>query len=202
MPTENSKIIYLDQKCWINIAKLYYNNKSEIGKNLVKKILEVSETGEAIFPLSMTHLDETTKISNSKRRTQLASLMVKVSKGYSIQPYLEPLIKAEIRNIVLKKYGLKPKNIRNYVLKKGISNLVGAKATLVPKTNKVNSKLSENQVKKILELIESPETIEFALQQKSPKSFGRERLKLVKKLEEIRHELYNNKDNNYRYRLS
>ena len=65
------KIIYLDQKGWINLAKIYYGNPSDSEKKLLDKIIDASENGTAIFPISMIHLGETTRISKSKWRTQL-----------------------------------------------------------------------------------------------------------------------------------
>jgi len=38
---------------------------------LVEKILEGSEKNEIIFPLSISHLEETMKISNKKRKDEL-----------------------------------------------------------------------------------------------------------------------------------
>jgi len=36
-------VIYLDQKCWIELAKMYYGEQSEQESELIEKILEGSE---------------------------------------------------------------------------------------------------------------------------------------------------------------
>lgn len=201
MISEKPKIVYLDQKCWINLAKLYYTNKTKNESDLLKKILDASEKNRIIFPLSLSHINETNRISSKKRRNQLAFLMSKISKAYTIQPYVDKIIRAEIRNIVLRKHDLKPKDIREYVLKKGISNLLGAKPTLVPRKGNKNSKLPDSVKKELLDLLETPEAIQLALNQRPPTSEWLNKKALVTKLEKIRTELSNIKDNNLRQRV-
>jgi hypothetical protein len=201
MPSQKIKVVYLDQKCWIDIAKLYFGEMSEQDSNLVKKLLEASEKGQMIFPLSLSHIDETNRITDDKRRNQLAFLMAKISRGYSLQPYFNRLLRAEIRNIVLRKLGLNAINIRDYVLKKGISNLLGAKPTLVPRKNAPSSELPEDVKKKLLDLLESSESIELALQQRPPKSIDENKREVVKRMEKIRHDISAIKDNNLRQRV-
>jgi hypothetical protein len=58
MATEiTTKIVYFDQKCWIDTAKLYYGHPTGEEKELLGKILQSSEKGRLIFPLSITHFD-------------------------------------------------------------------------------------------------------------------------------------------------
>lgn len=195
------KVVYLDQKCWIEIAKMYYGETSKHERELVEKILEASEKCEVIFPLSMSHLEETTKISDVKRKDELASLMVRLSKGYSFQPYFILTIRAEIRNIVLKKLGLPPINVRNYILKQGISNLVGGgKPTLVPRKGAKSLELPEDIKKELLDLLESPKVLEFSLKQKLPKSLYQNKRELTEIFEKNRQKLSEFKDNNLRKR--
>jgi hypothetical protein len=107
------KIVYLDQKCWIDFARFYYGQPSGDGKELVSKILEYSEISLLLFPLSISHLEETLRITSSRRKSQLASLMAKLSKGYSLQPHIDAVVEAEIENIVLRKAGVLRVNIKN-----------------------------------------------------------------------------------------
>lgn len=201
MSSQRIKVVYLDQKCWINIAKLYFSETPEQESDIVKKLLEVSEKGQTIFPLSLSHIEETNRVADDKRRNQLAFLMAKMSKGYTLQPYFSRLLRAEIRNIVLRKLGLNTINIRDYILKKGISNLLGAKPTLVPRKGATSSELPEDVKKKLLDLLESPEAIELALRQRPPRSIDRNKRELVEKMEKIRYDLSTIKDNNFRQRV-
>jgi hypothetical protein len=193
-------VIYLDQKCWIELAKMYYGEQSEQESELVEKILEGSEKNEIIFPLSISHLEETMKISNKKRKDRLVYLMVRLSKGYSFQPYFSHNITREIQNIVLKKLGLPQINIRDHILKQGISNLLGGgKPTLEFRKGAKSSELPEDIKKKLLDLLESPKTLEFCLKQKLPRSLvGGKRLTEV--FEENRQKLSKIKDNILRKR--
>lgn len=194
------KVIYLDQKCWIDIAKEYYSEPSRQERELVQKIIEASRENRAIFPLSISHLDETMRISDDERRNRLAFLMVKISKGYAFQPYVDRNIRNEVRNIVLKKLGLPVLNIQDYALKQGISHILGARAKLEPKKEAKNE-LPKEIKKKLLDLLESPETLEFALKQKMPRSMDRGRDETVMRMEENRKGLSNVKDNDLRKRV-
>ena len=196
-----AKIVYLDQKCWINLAKLYFGKKSEQENNFVKRLVEASEKGQMIFPLSMSHLNETNSIADYERRKKLSSLMVKISKCYTLQPYFNRLLRAEIRNYVLLKLGLNTINVRDHILKKGISNLLGAEPKLIPRNGNNSSELPEDVKNKLLELLESPEAMELALMQRSPKSIEKNKRELINKLEKNRHDLSTIKDNNFRKRV-
>ncbi len=61
----NCKVIYLDENCWIEIAKRYYGKSTRLEKKLVDNILLASEEGQAIFPLSISHLEETMHIARA-----------------------------------------------------------------------------------------------------------------------------------------
>lgn len=194
------RVVYLDQKCWIDIARKYYGESSEQEKKLIQKIFVASQECRAIFPLSIPHLEETMRISNKQRRNRLAFLMAKISRGYAFQPYLNLNIRNEVQNIVLKKLGLPTLDIRNYVLKQGISHLLGAKAELRRRKD-AKSELPEEIKKKLLDLLESPEAIEFALKQKTPKSMDKGREEIVITMENIRKDLLRFKDNDLRKRV-
>jgi len=196
-----TKIVYLDQKCWIDIAKLYYGQPTNEQKELVEKIFQSSERGQLIFPLSISHFEETMKIGNSKRKSQLAFLMAKLSQGYALQPDVEKVIEAEIQNIMLRKVGLPTVNIRDFVLKKGVSQLVGAKPELVFKEGIASSEAIQEIKKKLLDSLEEPKTIEILLKQSLPKSFGLGLGKSIKEMEKNRQELRKIKDNNLRKRV-
>lgn len=83
----NPKIVYLDQKCWINLAKIYYGNPTNSGKKILDKIFYASDNGSAIFPISIHRFEETINRKNSRKREQLVSLMMKISKGFCFTPF-------------------------------------------------------------------------------------------------------------------
>jgi hypothetical protein len=200
MGTAATKIVYLDQKCWIDIAKLYYGRASEDGKKLVERIFETSEKGQTIFPLSISHLDETLHIASSKHRMQLASLMTRLSKGYALQPYVDVVIQAEIENMVLRKVGLHVLDIRSFVLRKGISHLVGAKPEVKIKDSSMDPKLVHEIEEKLLHALEDPKTIELIMKSSPLKELDQSLEKSITEMERIRRELRKIKDNKRRWR--
>ena len=162
------KVVYLDQNCWIDLARLCYHRQTERESELVDKIFEASEKYKVIFPLSISHLEETMKISSARRKNELVPLMIRLSRGYSFQPSVSINIRAEIQNIVLRKLGLPQINVRNLILKQGISNLIGGgKPTLV---SREGSELPEGIQRELLDLLESPKVLEFSFKLKLPKS--------------------------------
>lgn len=190
------KVVYLDQKCWIDLARLYYHKQTEKESELVGKILDASEKNGVIFPLSISHLVETMKISNERRKNELVPLMIRLSRGYSFQPYFSINIRSEIQNIILRKLELPQINVRNLILKQGISNLIGGgEPSLI---SRKGSELPENVKKELLDLLESPKSLEFSLNLKLPKSFlNTEKIEIFEK---NRQELSKIKDNDLRQR--
>jgi len=194
------RVVYLDQKGWIELAKMYYGRTSK-GRRLIERILEGSDKGKLVFPLSISHLDETMRISNARRKKQLASLMAEMSKGYAFQPYVDLVIQAEVLNIVLRKLGLPAQNIRDRVLGRGISHLIGGKPGLVSKRSAKSLELPEEIKNKLLERLESTETIEFALKLNRPRSLDLGMKESIEKMEKIRRELARIRDNDLRKRV-
>ncbi|MFQ5836941.1 MAG: hypothetical protein ACE5HG_03715 [Candidatus Bathyarchaeia archaeon] len=192
------KIVYLDQKGWIDLAKS--------NKGIMEVVMRASEAGAAVFPLSIVHLAETNSISNPQRRERLASLMVPMSKGYCFSPYVEPIIGSEIRNAILRSLGIPTMDLKKYVLKKGISHLVGAKPEIIPKEGGLKPPPEIGQ--KLLDLLDSPEAMYIALTahprryKKHSLSIQRGNIEAVKKMEHIRQEQLKIKDNNLRRRVA
>jgi hypothetical protein len=193
------QVIYLDQKCWIELAKMFFGKPSEQERILLTKIQNAVNEKRAIFPLTLSNMDETHKICDDERRTQLASLMIKISRGYSFQPFIERNLRAEIFNIILRKMSAPTINIRDTILKQGISNMVGGKATL---TTKAGAKpLPDDIMAELLEKTESVETLEFLLKERSTKGLTLAQPEDIDAMERIRRELWKVKDNNLRFRV-
>src|SRR5690606_17324522 len=82
-----------------------------------------------------------------------------ISKGYTIIPYTS-VIDAEIYDAVLRRAGRSGLAIN--VIKKGISNLLGAKAN-------IQGNIPDHLKKKLEQITDSPETLLFLLSQPGPK---------------------------------
>lgn len=193
-------VIYLDQKCWIEIARIKFGNPSQKDSALLKKIQDAVDENRAIFPLTLSNMEETVKIRNDERRKKLASLMINISKGFSFQPYLERNLEKEILNIVLRKLSAPLLDIRKTILKQGISNMVGAKGTISQK--KGAPPLPDDVIALLNEKVDSEETLEILFTK------GQERYDLpltrvsdIQAMEKIRNDLWKVKDNSLRFRV-
>lgn len=113
-------------------------------------------------PVVISNLDETTKTQRMDGgRERLAKFMFEISNGYTIMPYAS-VIDVEIYDAVLRRTGRKGLAIN--VIKKGISNLLGSKAS-------IEGNISDAFKKKLEEVTDSPETILFLLSQRRPKEY-------------------------------
>ena len=196
----SEKIIYMDQKCWINLAKIYYGNPTKSERNLLNKIIDTSENGTAAFPISMVHLSETSSISKPRWRQQLSSLMASISKCYTLTPHWTRILDIEIQNLVLKTLGLPQYNIRKYWLGRGIPHLIGQKPSVISDGH-IDLKVLKKLEKELLNILDDPKSLELLLTKKfSDKSLERENINAVNQFEKIRKNLQIIKDNDLRHR--
>jgi hypothetical protein len=80
------RLVYLDQNHWINLAKAALGRPA--GRPYVDALFELREarrTGRAIFPLSLTHLMETSTIQR-RQRIDVATVMEELSGFISLVP--------------------------------------------------------------------------------------------------------------------
>jgi len=194
------KIVYVDHKGWIDLAKIYYGNPSKVEKQLLDKIIIASGSETAIFPLSMINLGETHRISKAKWRNQLASLMVKISKCYTLTPYWTSVLDIEIKNLILEKLGLPSLDIRKYWLGKGFAHLIGQTPRIV--SENIEPDVLEHLNQQLLDSFNSPETFELRLKNHhKDESLELENFKAVVEFERIRKNLQKIKDNVLRKKM-
>jgi len=157
---QGKHVVHLDQKNWIELARGYYGRTPDL-QRIAQKVDEKSQSGQAIFPLSITHFDETTKNLNRERRQRLAKYMMLVSQGWTMLP-ASTIIVPEIQDACLKYLGLPRYDLQKFAIKKGMSQLLGAKADLVVK-NTNNPFLKDLNLqdlrRELLEKVESPEAL-------------------------------------------
>ena len=186
-------VVHLDQKDWIELARGYYGRDREF-EEIAQNVVEKSESGLAIFPLSITHFDETLKNLNSERRQRLAKYMILVSQGWAILP-APMIIEPEIEDACRKYLGLPRYDLQKFAIKKGISQLLGAKADLEIEAKDANSPLLkdlhlEDLKRELLEKVESPKMLLWFMERGFDKSELRRRqeeaMATTEKLEQIR----------------
>ena len=198
---DSKKIIYFDQKGWINLAKIYYGNPTKPEKKLLNKIIDASENGSAIFPISMIHLSETNSISKPHWRQQLSSLMAEISKCNTLTPYWPRILDIEIQNLILETLGFPHLNIFKYWLGKGIPHLIGLKPSVVS-DEQIDPEVLKKLEKDLLKALDDPKSLEFILSKKfSDKTLEMDEINAVNEFEKIRTNLQNIKDNDLRRRF-
>jgi hypothetical protein len=197
-----SRIVHLDQKNWIELARGYYRRAPDLQK-IAEYAIRTSESGEAIFPLSVTHFDETARSMNRERRKRLAEYMMLVSQGWAILP-APFIIEPEIKEACLRQLGVGLYDLQNTAIRKGLSQLVGAKANL---ESHPNSPLPQDLKRQLLEKLESPETLLWLMEkgydQLMLKKMRENSIRFAEKLEQMRSsESVRIKDNDLRRRAT
>ena len=121
-----SRIVYLDQNKWIDIARAFYGR--EDGKKyqpVLQKLQEKVNSGEIIVPISAVHIIETARNGDKDRRERLANFIADLSKSYGILPYTS-VREEEIENAILLKLGQATKhNIQEIAINRGVAHVLG-----------------------------------------------------------------------------
>ena len=207
-----SRVVHLDQWNWIELARGYYGRAPDLQK-VAQIVVKKSESGQVIFPLSLTHLDETIRNLNRERRKRLAEYMMRVSQGWAILP-APFIIDLEIEDACLKHQGLNGYDLQNIAIRKGLSQLVGAKAHLEIENKDSHHSLPQELERKLpdlerylLESLETPEALlflmEFGIGQSQLKEMQERSMMIAEELEQIRSsESLRIKDNDVRRRAA
>ena len=76
-------IVYLDQNKWIELARVQAGS-GRVGPitDLYAQLLYAVESGQVLFPLSVSHVLETSKRNEPISRGHLAETQAKLSRGY------------------------------------------------------------------------------------------------------------------------
>ena len=158
--------IYLDQKDWILLAKVWKNkeNNPKI-KKLLHKLHLLSYMGQIRIPISINHIFETSNRKDDKSRNELIDLMIILSKGYTIIPYTT-IIPHEIKNVIYIRLGINDKvfPVKKVVFSRGIGNILGAKPTIQSVTEE-----DEYDKKTLESMMCAPEVLRFGFSIKNTK---------------------------------
>jgi len=200
------KIVYLDQNIWIYLSQIYYGvkNDTDISK-VCETILKKSDSSELIFPLSAVHLIETHHIQDNERRERLIEFMLKVSKGYTIIPFNNNRIETEIRQAIYKRIGYPTINLRDFVIRKGISGMLGSKPDIeFPRSlNKEQIKQMSDLKHQMVEWLNSPDALSWIFKHHEifNKINEKDYSNLINEIEKIRSEYNKVIDKKLRYKV-
>lgn len=159
-----AKRIYFDTRDWITLARV--ENGLETDSELVEvygKIKKLSESGDAIFPISFFHLEDMMINSNEEQRNKLIDFMASISKAWVLQPYTF-YINKELYNAVLHRLGKNSKyNIREKILSKGLAYLISTGYEI---TWNKDANVPNEFIEKLREVTDSPASLILMLKDK------------------------------------
>src|SRR2546426_2997531 len=79
-PSRDVRLVYLDQKDWINLAKAASGHASGPLYQVALDVLrDAKASGRVVLPLSMTHFMEMSGTKNPRHRAQVADVMEELS---------------------------------------------------------------------------------------------------------------------------
>lgn len=151
-----SKIIYLDQNKWIDIARAFYGkSEGDKYKTVLKLLQEKVLSGEIILPISTIHIIETSRKADKESRQRLSEFIAPMTKSFGILPNFM-IRDQEVENAIMQKIGKDPiNNISEIVIKKGIYQMLGLefeKDSIIEIFNQftLNNEISDKVIAKIM----------------------------------------------------
>lgn len=97
--------VYLDENKWIDLARAVSGHpQGERFKTVAMMVAAAVGRGEASFPLSAGHMFETWKQKSGRRRHDVATTMLTISKNHAIAPHWE-LVPGEIDRALRRRFG-------------------------------------------------------------------------------------------------
>jgi hypothetical protein len=97
--------VYLDENKWIDLARAVSGHpQGEKFKTVATMVAAAVSRSEASFPLSAGHIFETWKQKSGRRRREVATTMLTISKNHAIAPYWE-LVPGEIDRALRRRFG-------------------------------------------------------------------------------------------------
>jgi len=196
------KFVYLDQNAWICLLREYEGKMHDVDiKRSLEVVLKASENGDAVFPLSLIHLKETSRRLDQQKRDRFFDFLFRVSKGYAIVPFVR-IIDIEINQVVRKQVGLPTVDLKCVVVGKGLPFILGARAEISKKRNSPD--IPASLKKALLEKVESPETLLWCMKSSTLEFRKGRRIerKILETLENIRKEDMMIKDKDLRRRIN
>ena len=178
------KRIYLDTKDWIYLSQVYY--ELETDSELVEvyqKIRKLSDSDEAIFPISFSHLEDILIRNDDASRNRLIDVIMEISKGYVLEPYTYH-IRDEVRNAVAHRLGkISTRDIKSNILSQGLLHIV-SKGMKITWNNDV-ADIPDEVIQKIKDEANTPEWMAKVLKDSKSISFFQENRNIVDKVAKI-----------------
>ena len=181
---EIPKFIYLDQNKWVEIEKVEFGEKkNETISKILTMLRDLVNSDKLIIPIDFNRLTETSHRSLSHTRERLSELMIEMSKGYAVLPFLYAE-EFEIRNLISRKNGLNEVNLKELLINQNTENLLAGTPQIV---GEIPSKDLELINSRIRQLISTNEFKQYILSTPAQRDidFEQEHIKRAEQAREI-----------------
>ncbi|MDH3794203.1 MAG: hypothetical protein OER78_03890 [Nitrosopumilus sp.] len=142
----NTLRIFLDSRDWIILTRVRTGKENDpLLKKIHDKIQKMSDSGNAIFPISMFHLEDIMKRTDKISREHVIDIMIDISKGWAMKPFLL-YFKKEIENAALNRLGINSMhNISSEIIGNGIAYTAGEEYYVTSKNPEIQKFLDEKE---------------------------------------------------------
>ena len=147
---EIPKFIYLDQNKWVELEKVEFGEKKdETLSKILTMLRDLVNSDKLIIPIDFNRLTETSHRSLSHTRERLSELMIEMSKGYAVLPFLF-VEELEIRNLISRKNGLSEVNLKELLINQNTENLLAGTPQIVGEIPSEDLELINSRIKQLI----------------------------------------------------
>ena len=147
---EIPKFIYLDQNKWVEIEKVEFGEKkNETISKILTMLRDLVNSDKLIIPIDFNRLTETSHRSLSHTRERLSELMIEMSKGYAVLPFLF-VEELEIRNLISRKNGLSEVNLKELLINQNTENLLAGTPQIVGEIPSEDLELINSRIRQLI----------------------------------------------------
>ncbi len=157
--SEIPKLLYLDQNKWVELEKVEFGEKKdETISEILTMLRDLVNSDKLIIPIDFNRLTETSHRSLSHTRERLSELLIEMSKGYAVLPFLF-VEELEIRNFISRKNGLSEINLKELLINQNTENLLAGTPQIVGDIPSEDLELINSRIRQLMETTEFKERI-------------------------------------------
>ncbi len=148
--SEIPKLLYLDQNKWVELEKVEFGEKKdETISEILIMLRDLVNSDKLIIPIDFNRLTETSHRSLSHTRERLSELMIEISKGYAVLPFLF-VEELEIRNLISRKNGLSEVNLKELLINQNAENLLTGTPQIVGDIPSEDLELINSRIRQLI----------------------------------------------------
>ena len=147
---EIPKLLYLDQNKWVELEKVEFGEKKdETISEILTMLRDLVNSDKLIIPIDFNRLTETSHRSLSHTRERLSELMIEMSKGYAVLPFLF-VEELEIRNLISRKNSLSEVNLKELLINQNTENLLAGTPQIVGEIPSEDLELINSRIRQLI----------------------------------------------------